>query len=278
MPPASPLAAELAREASAAHDAAADWFHAELDSIVTIVWVADRPTAPVAGLAEPSRARITLFAPALAPRPDRLRSVLVHEMCHLLLASRTSRAELAPPRWLDEGLAMWISGTWDLGLDWRADDSSLLADAAAAGSLLPLEELESSFPQGPFFHVAYAESHSFVAWLVDRGGDESLRRLLRRLASDVDLGPAFESTYAVPLEEAEREWRRTLHPSGLFSRIPSAQALAAFGSVAAGILIALRFVQVRRRLARAEPHPPAESPSPADPLPENPVPQDLTRG
>jgi hypothetical protein len=190
-------------------------------------------------------------------------------MCHLLLASRTSHAELAPPRWLDEGLAMWISGTWDLGLDWRADDSSLLADAAAAGSLLPLKELESSFPQGPFFHVAYAQSHSFVTWLVERGGDDGLRRLLRRLASDVDLGPAFESTYDISLEGAEREWRATLEPRGIFSRIPSAQAMAAFGSVAAGLLIAVRFVQVRRRLARAEPHPPAEPPS-------EPPPRDLT--
>ncbi len=132
-----PAAATLAREAAAAHDAASAWFHAELDGTVRIVWVTERAPTAVAGLAEPSRQRIQLFATAMASRPERLRSVLVHEMCHLLLASRTVHAELSPPRWLDEGLAMHISGTWDLGLDWRADDSSLLADAAAGGSLLP---------------------------------------------------------------------------------------------------------------------------------------------
>jgi hypothetical protein len=185
-------------------------------------------------------------------------------MCHLLLAARTARAELAPPRWLDEGLAMWISGTWDLGLDWRADDSSLLADAVAAKSLIPFEELDASFPSGPFFHVAYAQSHSFVSFLAERSGEESLLRLVRRLASNEEISPAFEETFGVSLSDAEREWRATLRPAGIFARLPSAGTLTVFGGVAAGLLVAVRFVQVRRRLLREEPTPSAEPPPSQD--------------
>ncbi len=275
LPPSAPFAATLEREAEEAHAASSAWFREELDGTVTIVWVTGSTpppeyrvavSAPVAGLAVPSRDLILLFAQAIGSRPDKLRPVLLHEMCHLLLAVHTDRADLAPPRWLDEGLAMWISGTWDLGLDWRSDDTSLLADAAAAGSLIPFDDLDSSFPSGPFFHLAYAQCHSFVARLVtEHGGEENVRRLLRRLASDDDFPAAFRATYGVEFTEVEHDWRASIRPSGPFGRIPSAATLTVFGGVLAGLLVAVRFVQVRRRLAQPEPAP-SDSP-PADVTP-----------
>lgn len=268
--PGAPFTEVLRHEAESAHALASSWYHQELDGPVRIVWVSGSTPPPefrvsipstVAGLAVPERGLILLFAPSLGSRPDRLRPVLLHEMCHLVLGSRTSRAELAPPRWLDEGLAMWISGTWDLGLDWRSDDASLLADAAAAGSLLPLEELDSGFPGGPFFHLAYAQSFSFVRFLVERhGGEENLRRFVRRLASNEDAEPAFRSTYGISLADAERVWRDSVHPSGILGRLPSARTLTIFASVVAGALVFGRFVQVRRRLARPDPEVVADAP------------------
>jgi hypothetical protein len=173
-------------------------------------------------------------------------------MCHLEVHAATVHAELSPPRWLDEGLAMWISGTWDLGFDWRADNSSLLTDAVAAGTLLPLKELESSFPQGPFFALAYAQSHSFISWLAKGHGEERLRDLLRRLDRDADFDSAFSAAFGRSFAEAERDWRRSLKSRGLIDFLPSAETLWICASVIVGILVLVRFIQVRRRLAKPE--------------------------
>ena len=78
-----------------------------------------------------------LYAPALQSRPDRIVPVLRHEMWHLLFARATARATVAPPHWLDEGIATWRSGEWDLGAD-LARDHAMLRDAAAAGTLFAL--------------------------------------------------------------------------------------------------------------------------------------------
>ncbi len=115
-----------------------------------------------------------------------------------------------------------------------------------------------------------------MTWLIERDGDEGLRRFLRRLESNVDLDAAFSTTYGISLEEAEEKWRQTIEPRGFFARIPSAAALTVFGGVAAGLLVALRFVQVRRRLAKPEKEVapgeivsgPAESSPQDDPTPQ----------
>lgn len=260
--PGAPFAAVLEDEAAKAYERAAAWFRDSIDRTITVVWVTGSAPPPeyhvgtsqrVAGLAIPSRTTILIFAPAISSRADRLRPVLLHEMCHLLLDEHTRSADLAPPKWLDEGLAMAISGTWDLGLDWRADNSSLLVDAAAAGSLLPLRELEDSFPAGPLFHLGYAESHSAVSSLLDRpGGEESMRRLLRRLASDEEFPEAFRRVYDVSFEDWEASWRSRIEPTGILGRLPSAGTLTVLGSVLASLLLLIRFIQVRRKLAQPE--------------------------
>jgi hypothetical protein len=241
----------LEREARSAESFSASWFHQPLETLVALEWATDsgslqrygwNGSQTVAGLAVPSQSRIILFAPALSSRPDRIRSVLLHEMVHLHVHAATVHGDLSPPRWLDEGLAMWISGTWDLGFDWRANDSSLLTDAAAAGTLLPLEKLDSSFPEGPFFALAYAQSYSFVSWLVEQHGEDSLRSLLRGIDRNLDFDAAFAAAMGTSFQDEEEEW-------------PSSQALWIFGSVLVGLLMLVRFIQIRRRLARPEDSP-----------------------
>jgi hypothetical protein len=254
----------LEREARSAESFSASWFHQPLETLVALEWATDsgslqrygwNGSQTVAGLAVPSQSRIILFAPALSSRPDRIRSVLLHEMVHLHVHAATVHGDLSPPRWLDEGLAMWISGTWDLGFDWRANDSSLLTDAAAAGTLLPLEKLDSSFPEGPFFALAYAQSYSFVSWLVEQHGEDSLRSLLRGIDRNLDFDAAFAAAMGTSFQDEEEEWRRSIERRGIFGFIPSSQALWIFGSVLVGLLMLVRFIQIRRRLARPEDSP-----------------------
>jgi hypothetical protein len=175
-----------------------------------------------------------------------------HELCHLLFAKATARAAVLPPRWLNEGIAMWRSGEWDLGLEWRSRDSSLLTDAAAAGSLVPFRELDSSFPRGPFFHVAYAQSLSFVEWLVKRGGAAELRRFVQRLDDDLDPEPAFLEVWGLSIEDAEEEWRKSLGRSGWFRLLPSSGTLVTMIWAVMGLLVIGKFIETRIRMRRAE--------------------------
>jgi hypothetical protein len=259
VPVSSPLRAKLEAEAARAYASAQPWFDVRLERPVTIRWAADAgdlgPIArdnpgAVAGVAIPGEDRILLSAQALGARPQRIASVLEHEICHLLFARATTGAEVSPPRWLDEGIAMWRSGEWDLGLEWRARDSSLLEDAAAAGTLLRFRDLDSSFPSGPFFHVAYAQSHSFVEWLVRQDGDAELRRLVQVLGEDVDPEPAFRQVYGRSLADAEREWRGALGRGGWLRFLPSGGTLVTILWVGLGILVIGKFVRTRIRLRR----------------------------
>jgi hypothetical protein len=261
VPESSEFRAQLVADATDAYRGAQEWFRVDLDSTVTIQWVVDaaelgtiahRNPGAVAGVAIPAESRILLFAPALAPRPHRIRAVIQHELCHLLFAKATARAAVLPPRWLNEGIAMWRSGEWDLGLEWRSRDSSLLTDAAAAGSLVPFRELDSSFPRGPFFHVAYAQSLSFVEWLVKRGGAAELRRFVQRLVDDLDPEPAFLEVWGLSIEDAEEEWRKSLGRSGWFRLLPSSGTLVTMIWAVMGLLVIGKFIETRIRMRRAE--------------------------
>jgi hypothetical protein len=198
----------------------------------------------------PSQRRILLFAPALAPHPDRVPTVLLHEFCHLFFARATAGAEVEPPKWLDEGMATWLSGDWDLGLAYRGDHERILLDATAAGTLIPFRRLDARFPSGPFFQLAYAQSRSFVEWLAARDEERALRRFLELLDRDLDPEPAFAQAFGLSMEDAEKGWKRGLGRGGPLRFLPSGRSLFAFGSVLAAVLVLVRWVRVRRQLHR----------------------------
>jgi hypothetical protein len=261
----------LAREeCRAAYDQAAEWFGTELTRPVTVRWSEDpddlrrrgiRDPGTVAGLADADAGLILLSAAALGARSDRLHPVLLHEIAHLFVARATEGAEVLPPRWLNEGIAMLVSGEWDLGADWRASRASLLRDALAAGGPPPLRELEVAFPEGPLFHVAYAQSLSFTEWMVRRRGENGLRELLRRLDLDEDLDPAFQHVYGLTLEDAERAWKEDVGGPGWIRRVPSANTIVASLWALLALLMIVKWVRVRLQLRNSrddgDPPPPA---------------------
>jgi hypothetical protein len=235
------------------------WFGRGLEGPVTIAWVEDpaefrRRTgidpATVGGVARPATNEIFLNARTFDTRPERIRSVLHHELCHLLFAAATAGAQVEPPRWLNEGVAMWRSGEWDLGFEQARRHADVLRDASAAGNLLSLEALDGSFPGGPFFALAYAQSISFVEWMLARGGEESLRAYLSRLDADEDPSPAFAAVYGIPLEEAEEEWRSAVG-GGALGRIPSGPALFGAFTTLFALALVVRWSVRRWRTARA---------------------------
>ena len=93
---------------------------------------------------------------------DRLRSprIAPHELTHLVFDTAVSNPYHFPPRWLNEGLAVYLSEGFAL--------ATTAVDAAAGrGALMPLTALVGQFPTTyERFSLAYAESISAVDYLV----------------------------------------------------------------------------------------------------------------
>ncbi|MCA9752775.1 MAG: hypothetical protein KC591_11335 [Gemmatimonadetes bacterium] len=257
-PTGSAMHESLRREASLAYAKEREWFPRDLRGRVSIAWVADpeefarrsgHDPYTVSGAARADRNEVLLNASSFLNRPERVRGVLDHELCHLLFARATSGAEVEPPRWLDEGVAMWRSGDWDLGLEQRRRHADVLRDAAAAGSLFELADLDGSFPGGAFFGVAYAQSVSFVEWLIARGGEDTLLLFLRYLDEDQDPEPAFAAAYGLSLDDAEERWRRQI-AGGPLGKLPSGSAMFGAFTTLFGLGLMIRVFFRRRRAQR----------------------------
>ena len=78
-------------------------------------------------------------------RPDRrsARSAvrIPHEFVHMVFDTASKNPYHGPPRWLNEGLAVYQSEGYG------ASDRAAVEDAAKVGSLIPLDGLTGQFPQ-----------------------------------------------------------------------------------------------------------------------------------
>jgi len=270
VPAESGLRALLLEQSRRAHDDARAWFGRGLERPVTVTWIADadalrlhagRDPAGLAGLAFPARDEIVLYAPALMSRPDRITSVLRHEMWHLLFARATAGAAVEAPRWLDEGLATWRSGEWDLDVELRRDGATWIRDAAAAGHLFAFDDLDARFPEGVLAPLAYAQSASFVQWLARRHGEDRLRAFLAALDRDLDLDPALREAFGEGLAGLEPAWRDDVVPSGPIGRLPGAATLTSAAGFILSVLLIVAWVRKRRRLSRLPDDEPDTPPS-----------------
>lgn len=150
-------------------------------------------------------------------------STLRHELAHVALG--TALGDRAP-RWLHEGFAYQHSAEWS----W--DRMETLAGMAWFGGIIPLDELDRSFPREELpAHRAYAQSYDFVGYLARRGrwedkaddGDRwPYRRFLTMLGQGVEIDTAAQRAFGKPIDQLFEEWREDLSkrymlaPIGLF--------------------------------------------------------------
>jgi hypothetical protein len=142
---------------------------------------------------------LALQAPDTWEAPD-LVELLRHELTHLALADAVGGRHV--PRWFDEGLAIYESG------ESRFARLRVLWDATLSDRLLPLVELDRSFPSDHYeVSIAYAESADFVQFLMRDADRARYGSLVQRVRAGVDFTRALGDAYDSDLRKLEYEWR-----------------------------------------------------------------------
>ncbi|HEU4685682.1 MAG TPA: peptidase MA family metallohydrolase [Nitrospira sp.] len=128
-----------------------------------------------------------------------LRRVLRHELAHALLSDLQGSGATAIPTWLNEGLAMQLSGEqWDEVRPLKHQDMRMI----------PLTALEGSWASVPAdaASAAYLEASSAVDYLIDRYGQHAVNQLLAHLKARQTLAAAMQSQLSVSYEQFQSRW------------------------------------------------------------------------
>jgi peptidase MA superfamily protein len=137
--------------------------------------------------------------------PDEIDDPLVavripHEFVHMVFDTAASNPYHFPPRWLNEGLAVYQSEGYG------TDDRGPVKDAAGSGSLIPLDGLTGEFPNGQAFFLAYAESVSAVDFMIRTYGSDALVSLIRSYADGRTDNEAFKAALGLDMTAFGKAW------------------------------------------------------------------------
>ncbi len=123
-----------------------------------------------------------------------------HEFVHMVFDTAAKNPYHFPPRWLNEGLAVYQSEGYG------AQDRGLVKDAAGAGTLIPLDGLTGEFPNGDAFFLAYAESVSSVDFMIRTYGTDALVSLIRSYANGRTNNEAFKAALRLDMTAFGTAW------------------------------------------------------------------------
>jgi hypothetical protein len=127
--------------------------------------------------------------------------VIPHELVHLVFDTAVQNPYHFPPRWLNEGLATYLSEGYTAG--YRAD----VERAAGADALIPLDGLGGQFPTTPDgFFLAYAESVSAVDFLIRTHGQDALLTLIDAYADGRTDDEAFQLAIGQDVAAFDAAW------------------------------------------------------------------------
>jgi len=150
------------------------------------------------------RTMFALVTPAEIDQPW-VDIVIPHELTHLVFDTATSNPYHFPPRWLNEGLAVYQSQGYDPGY------RSTIDAGARAGTLIPLDGLTGQFPTSyERFSLAYAESTAAVDFLVRTYGKEALVTLIKSYASGLTDDEAFSQALGLDATAFGDAWLKSV--------------------------------------------------------------------
>lgn len=156
----------------------------------------------VVAFAVPERNLIAIDQSRMNQDPFSIEATLKHELCHLVLHDYIRTHPL--PRWLDEGIAQWISG--GIGEFLLEQKGAPLNEAVLSGKLIRLNALSQSFPgDKTSLCLAYQESKSWVNFVVEEFGKERLIAILKKMEGK-DIEAAVQEALSLSFEELEERW------------------------------------------------------------------------
>jgi len=130
-----------------------------------------------------------------------VRRVVPHELVHLVFDTASKNPYHFPPRWLNEGLAVYLSEGNDVEYRHSVDD------AVSDNSIIPLDGIAGQFPRTfERFFLAYAESVSAVDYLIRTYERDALVQLIRSYAEGRTDDEAFRDALGVDVEQFSEAW------------------------------------------------------------------------
>ena len=132
-------------------------------------------------------------------------TVVPHELTHLVFETAAGNPYHFPPRWLNEGLAVYLSEGYG------SSDRAMVESAAASGTLIPIDGLLGQFPTSQTgFFLAYAESVSAVDYLVRTHGNDAMVSLIRSYADGKTDDEAFSDALGIDMTAFGDAWLEDL--------------------------------------------------------------------
>jgi hypothetical protein len=152
----------------------------------------------------------TLFAliPPSAIDDAWVENVVPHELVHLVFGTAVENPYHFPPRWLNEGLAVYLS------VGNGPDDRSAVERAARDGDLIPLDGLVGQFPTSASgFGLGYSESVGAVDFLIKTHGQDAMVKLIRSYRDGRTDDEAFSAAIGQTTAEFNDAWLASLGAS-----------------------------------------------------------------
>jgi hypothetical protein len=199
----------------------------------------------VSAFAVPSEHLIVIHVSSMNSRMPVLNDTFKHELCHLFIHDHIE--EQAIPKWLDEGICQWISGT--LG-DLMAGDGATIGRIDMVRRLIPLSQLTVSFPgDKDSLYLAYRESRDFVEYLTTHYGAGSLRGILQHLEEGDSIDVAVSKSLSKSFPDVQDEWVNDMQKRSEWL-VWASQNLYEIIFFIMAVLSILAFVRLRIRRAR----------------------------
>ncbi len=139
----------------------------------------------------------------LGDHPE-VRQALTHELSHIVLGLATKNPYTPPPRWLDEGLAMYAEG--ELG----RDNARALESAVRRDQLISVRSLSAYSGDASQVDLYYGEVYSLIDYLVRTYGRDKMGQFIRLFRGGIGQEDALQEVYGLSLDELDARWRESL--------------------------------------------------------------------
>ncbi len=127
--------------------------------------------------------------------------VVPHELVHLVFDTAVRNPYRFPPRWLNEGLAVYLSEGY------TPSDEARVSSAVRSKDLIPLDALGGQFPtDADKTYLAYAESASAIDYLVRTKGSDTLYGLVLGYRDGLTDDEAFTRALGTDLAGFQAGW------------------------------------------------------------------------